>query len=249
MHLYRLCIFIAILLQTISAHAAEVEVAVASNFMEPMNAIAAAFTKETGHVAKLSFGSSGMLYAQIVNGAPFEVFLSADDETTALIEKMGLGIEKSSFTYAIGTLVLWSAKAGLVDDKGAVLRKGRFNKIAIANPKFAPYGKAALDTLTSMNLVEAVSPKLVQGENISQAYQLVMTGNADLGFVSLSQVMKNGNVSGGSLWIIPNIMHKEIRQKSIILSSAKDSVAAKSLMTFLRGNKAKAIIRSYGYKS
>jgi molybdate transport system substrate-binding protein len=248
MNQFRLIVSIAAMLLATSSHAAEINVAVAANFTEPMNAIAAEFAKDTGHQAKLSFGSSGNFYAQIKNGAPFEVFLSADDEKPALLEKEGLGIADSRFTYAIGSLVLWSAKVGFVDDKGEVLRHGQFNKLAIANPKVAPYGKAAVEVLTSMGLLDAVSPKFVQGENIAQTYQFVMTGNADLGFVALSQVMKDGKVTNGSAWIVPGNLHTTIRQDAIILSSGKGNPAAKALMAYLKGDKARAIIRSYGYK-
>lgn len=248
MNLFRLFVSIAALLLATSSHAAEINVAVAANFTEPMNAIAAEFAKDTGHKAKLSSGSSGNFYAQIKNGAPFDVFLSADDEKPSLLEKEGLGIADSRFTYATGSLVLWSAKAGFVDDKGEVLRRGQFNKLAVANPKLAPYGKAAVEVLAGMGLLDTVSPKFVQGENIAQTYQFAMTGNADLCFVALSQVMKDGKVASGSAWIVPGNLHTPIRQDAIILSSGKDNPAAKALMAYLTGNKARAIIRSYGYK-
>lgn len=248
MNLFRLIAPITALLLATSLHAAEVSVAVAANFTEPMNAIAAEFAKDTGHQAKLSFGSSGNLYAQIKNGAPFELFLSADDEKPALLEKEGLGVTDTQFTYAIGSLVLWSAKTGFVDDKGDVLRRGQFNKLAIANPKLAPYGKAAMEVLTGMGILDTVSPKFVQGENIAQAYQFAMTGNADLSFVALSQVMKDGKVTSGSAWIVPGNLHTIIRQNAIILSIGKDNPAAKALVAYLKKDKAKAIIHSYGYK-
>lgn len=249
MNFDRPVICILVFLLASAAHAAEVNVAVAANFMEPMNAIAAEFAKDTGHKARLSFGSSGSLYVQIVNGAPFEILLSADEEKPALLEKIGLGIANSRYTYAIGYLALWSAKAGFVDGKGEVLRQGRFNKIAIANPKLAPYGKAAVQALTSMGLFDAVSPRLEQDENIAQTYQVAMTGKADLGFVSLSQIMRNGKLTSGSAWIVPDKLHTAIRQDGILLLPGKDNAAAKSLMAFLKGAKARAIIRSYGYKS
>lgn len=245
MNLFSPIVSIAILLLANFACAEEVYVAVSANFTEPMNAIAEEFSKDTGHHAKLSFGSSGMLYVQIVNGAPFDVFLAAGDEQPALLEKMGLGVKNSRFVYATGSLVLWSAKDGFVDSKGEVLRHGKFNKIAIANPKLAPYGKAAMDTLTSMGLLDTVSTKFVQGENITQTYQLAKTGNADLGFVAMSQVMKDGKISGGSAWVVPDNLHKAIRQEAIILSPGKDNTAAKALIAYLKGD---TIIRSYGYK-
>lgn len=227
--------------------AGEVNVAVAANFTAPMNVIAAEFTKDTGHVVKLAFGSTGKFYAQIKNGAPFQMLLSADDEAPAKLEQEGQAVPGTRFTYAIGTLVLWSAKEGVVDDKGEVLKKGGFNKLAIANPKLAPYGKAAVEVLTGMGLLDSVSPKFVQGENIAQTYQFVSTGNAELGFVALSQVMKDGKVTSGSAWIVPGKLHSPIRQDAVILSSGKGNGAAEALVKYLRGEKAKAIIRSYGY--
>jgi molybdate transport system substrate-binding protein len=230
------------------ASAETVMIAVAANFTEPMNVIAAEFAKDTGHQVKLSLGSSGKFYAQIKNGAPFEVLLSADDEKPALLEKEGLGVVGSRFTYAIGSLVLWSAKDGFVDAKGEVLRGGQFNKLAIANPKLAPYGKAAEEVLAGMGLSDAVSRKLVQGENIAQTYQFAMSGNAELAFVALSQVMKDGKITGGSAWVVPGKLHTPIRQDAIILTLGKDNPAAKALTAYLKGDKARAIIRSYGYE-
>lgn len=235
------------LLYAISAHADEVSVAVAANFTAPMNAIAAEFAKDTGHQAKLAFGSTGKFYAQIKNGAPFQMLLSADDETPAKLEQEGLGVPGSRYTYAIGTLVLWSVREGFIDAKGEVLKQGQFNKLALANSKLAPYGKAAVEVLTGMGLLDAVMPKFVQGENIAQTYQFVMTGNADLGFVALSQVMKDGKIAGGSAWVVPGKLHTPIRQDVVILSSGKGNAAADALLKYLKGDKAKAIIKSYGY--
>lgn len=230
------------------AHADEVSVAVAANFTAPMNAIAAEFARDTGHQATLAFGASGKFYAQIRNGAPFQMLLSADDETPAKLEQEGLSVPGSRFTYAVGTLVLWSAKMGYVDARGEVLKQGQFNKLAVANPKLAPYGKAAVEVLTGMGLLDAVTAKLVQGENIAQTYQFVMTGNADLGFVALSQVMKDGKIASGSAWIVPAKLHAPIRQDAVILSTGKGNPAAAALLQYLKGGKAKAIIKSYGYE-
>lgn len=230
------------------AQAAEVRVAVASNFSAPMKQIAAEFEKETGHNVLLAFGASGKFYAQIRNGAPFHLFLSADDGKPAQLVKDGLTVAGSRFTYAVGTLVLWSAQPGFVDPKGEVLRKGTFTKIAIANPQLAPYGTAAMEVLTRLGLLAALQPRFVQGENISQTYQFVGTGNAELGFVALSQVMKNGRVTSGSAWIVPDKMHSPIRQDAVLLSSGRDNAAAKALMAYLKTEKAKKIIRSYGYR-
>lgn len=248
MNLPQLPIFFVAILLAATSCAAEITVAVAANFVEPMNAIAAEFAKDTGHQVKLSFGSSGKLYAQIKNGAPFGVFLSADEEKPAALEKEGLGVANSRFTYAIGSLVLWSAKAGFVDSKGEVLRGGQFNKLAVADPRFAPYGKAAEEVLAGMGLFDAVSPKFVQGENIAQTYQFAMSGNADLAFVALSQVMRAGKIISGSAWVVPDKLHTPIRQDAILLKSAKGNPAAQELMSYLKGDKARAVIKSYGYE-
>lgn len=228
--------------------ATEVKVAVAANFTGPMKQIAIEFEKETGHHIVLSFGSSGQFYAQIKNGAPFHVFLSADDEKPAQLEKEGLTVAGSRFTYAIGTLVLWSSKPGFVDSKGEVLSKGNYAKIAIANPKLAPYGTAAVEVLTKLGLLSAVAPKIVEGENISQTYQFVSTGNAELGFVALSQIMKNGKVTSGSAWFLPGKLHSPIRQDAVLLPAGKDNAAAKALLVYLKSGKIRQIIRSYGYE-
>lgn len=236
------------ILFAVPAIAAEVNVAVAANFTAPMKQIAVEFEKDTGHTAVLAFGSSGKFLAQIKNGAPFQLFLSADDEKPAQLVKDGLTVADSRFTYAIGTLVLWSAKPGFVDPKGEVLSKGTFAKIAIANPKLAPYGSAAVEVLTKLGLLTALQPKFVQGENISQTYQFVSTANAELGFVALSQVMKNGKITTGSAWIVPGKQHSPIRQDAVLLATGKDNAAAKALMSYLKTEKAKSIIRSYGYQ-
>ncbi|MDP2026545.1 molybdate ABC transporter substrate-binding protein [Sulfuriferula sp.] len=230
-----------------SASADEVQVAVAANFTAPMKIIAADFEKATGHKAALSFGATGQFYAQIKNGAPFDILLAADDETPAKLEKENLGVAGSRFTYAIGKLVLWSAKPGFVDDKGEVLRKGGFEHIALANPKLAPYGAAAVEVMTKLGLMRALEPKFVQGENIAQTYQFVSTGNAELGFVALSQVYEGGKLKSGSGWIVPSAMHSPIRQDAVLLSRAKGNLAAEALLKYLKSDKARAVIKAYGY--
>ncbi|NJM11800.1 MAG: molybdate ABC transporter substrate-binding protein [Synechococcaceae cyanobacterium SM1_2_3] len=232
---------------SLAIQAAEVQVAVAANFTAPMQKIAAEFEKDTGHKALLSFGATGKLYAQIKNGAPFQVFLAADDKTPARLEAEGDTVHGSRFTYAIGTLVLWSAQPGMVDDQGEVLKKGQFKHLAIANPKTAPYGAAAVAVLTQQGLLDAIQTKFVTGENISQTYQFIATGNAELGFVALSQVMMDGKLTGGSAWIVPSNLHQPIRQDAVVLSSGKDQPAAKALVEYIKGDKAVAIIKSYGY--
>ena len=227
--------------------AAELSVAVAANFTAPMQKIAAAFEKETGHKLALSFGSTGKFYAQIKNGAPFEVLFAADDETPARLEQEGQSVAGTRFTYAIGKLVLWSKQPGLVDDKGEVLRTGSFDRIALADPKLAPYGAAAMQTLNKLGLADTLRSKFVQGENIGQTYQFVATQNAPLGFVALSQVFVDGRVTEGSAWMVPETLHDPIRQDALILAKGKDNPAAPELVRYLKGETAKNIIRSYGY--
>jgi molybdate transport system substrate-binding protein len=230
------------------ALAAEVQVAVASNFTKPMRAIAADFEKATGHQAQLAFGGTGKFYAQIKNGAPFEVLLAADDETPARLEKEGYAVSGSRFTYAIGQLALWSARPGYVDAKSAVLKQGAFEHLAIANPKLAPYGAAALETLTRLGLLAALQPKFVQGENIAQTFQFVSTGNAELGFVALSQIYEGGKLKRGSAWIVPAELHAPIRQDAVVLARGKANPAARALLNYLKTARARAIIKAYGYE-
>ena len=244
---HRLSLFflIGFLAGTVSAE--EMQVAVAANFSVPMQIIAAAFEKDTGHKAQLAFGSTGKFYAQIRNGAPFQVFLSADDETPARLEREGMTVAATRFTYSIGKLALWSPKEGVVDNKGDVLRKGGYAHLSIANPKVSPYGSAALEVLKNLGLLEAVHPKFVQGENIAQTYQFVASGNAELGFVALSQISKDGKLIVGSAWFVPGTLHSPIRQDAVLLAKGRGSTAASALMAYLKSNKAKTIIRAYGY--
>jgi len=228
--------------------AAEVQVAVAANFAAPMKAIAQAFERDTGHKATLSFGATGQFYAQIRNGAPFAILLAADDETPIKLEREGLGVTGTRFTYATGKLVLWSKKPGFVDAQGEVLRSGQFEKIAVANPKLAPYGAASMETLDKMGLREQVTPKIVEGSNITQTFQFVVSENAALGFIALSQVFENGAIKEGSAWIIPSAMHTPIKQDAVLLHAGKDNAAATALLKYLRGDQARAVIRSYGYE-
>lgn len=230
------------------AHAGEVQVAVAANFTAPMHAIAAQFERDTGHRARLAFGSTGKFYAQIRNGAPFEVLLAADDETPARLEKEGQAAPGTRFTYAIGKLVLWSARTGYVDAKGEVLRTGDFRHLAIANPKTAPYGAAAVTVLKKLNLFDAVQARLVQGENIAQTHQFISTGNAQLGFVALSQVARDGRIVSGSGWIVPAGLHEPIRQDALVLARGRGNPAAQALADYLKSAKARAIIQSFGYE-
>lgn len=231
------------------AQAAEVKVAVAANFTIPMQKIAAAFAQDSGHSALLAFGSTGKFYAQIKHGAPFALLLAADDETPARLEKEGLTASGTRFTYAMGRLVLWSRQPTLVDAKGDVLRKAAgAERLAVADPKVAPYGIAALETLQKRGLLATWQPRLVQGESIAQAYQFVASGNAALGFVALSQIMVDGRLVEGSAWVVPAELHTPLRQDAVVLATARDDPAAVALLAYLKSDKARAIIRAYGYE-
>lgn len=243
----RLAFLLSALIASLPALADQVQVAVAANFTAPMQKIAADFEKDTGHKALLAFGSTGKFYSQVRNGAPFDVLLAADDETPAKMEREGLAVSGSRFTYAVGRLVLWSAKEDLVDAKGEVLKKGGFAHLALANPKLAPYGAAAMETMTKLGVADGLRPKFVQGENIAQTYQFIQSGNAELGFVALSQVYKDGKVTGGSAWIVPASHHAPIRQDAVVLLNGKGKPAAEALTKYLKGEKARAAIKSFGY--
>ena len=243
----RLMLAFASALFGVAAQAGEVTVAVAANFTAPMQKIALAFEQDTGHKAQLAFGATGKFYAQIKNGAPFAVLLAADDETPARLEKEGLAVAGARFTYATGRLALWSKSPNLVDEKGEVLRSNSFNKIAIADPKLAPYGMAAMEVIYKLGVQANVVPKLVQGESIGQTYQFVSTENAQLGFVALSQISIDGRITQGSAWVVPQSMYTPLKQDAVLLNAGKDNMAAQALLKYLQGDKAKAIIRQYGY--
>lgn len=240
-------LFVFALAAAVAASADKARVAVAANFTAPMKEIVAAFKQETGHEVEVSFGSTGKLYAQIKNGAPFEALLAADEKRPKMLEKEGVAVRGSRFTYAIGSLVLWSAEPGAIDSEGRVLEQGTFAKLAIANPRLAPYGKAAVEVLNALGLWDKIEPKLVMGENIAQTFQFVDTGNADLGFVALSQVMQGGELTKGSGWIVPGDMHAPIRQDAVILESGRENRAVTELMEYLKSDKARAIIKSFRY--
>jgi molybdate transport system substrate-binding protein len=229
------------------AHAGEAQVAVAANFAGPMAKIGEGFTAATGHTLKVSTGSTGKFYSQIVAGAPFEVLVAADDETPARLVKQDVAVAGSNFTYAIGKLVLWSAMPGFVDDQGAVLASGRFNHLAVANPKLAPYGQAGMEVLKARGLLEAVLPKIVTGETIAQTYQFVVTGNAEVGFVALSQMLAPGKPVVGSYWLVPATLHGEIRQDAVLLKTGEKNAAAVALLAYLKSDAAKSVIQAYGY--
>ena len=231
-----------------SAAAETVQVAVAANFAGTARMLAEQFAGQSGHRLELSSGSTGKFYAQIKNGAPFDVFLSADEATPLRLESEKLAIAGSRFTYAIGRLVLWSAQPGLVDEKGEVLRKGRFNRLAIANPKLAPYGAAAQETLEKLGLWGELRSKLVQGENIAQTFQFVSSGNAELGLVALSQIRDAGKPPSGSYWLVPASLHAPLRQDAVLLARAERNPAAQAFLEYLRSGPARALIRACGYE-
>jgi molybdate transport system substrate-binding protein len=256
-----------VLFAALSVRAAEVQVAVAANFVVPLEKISAGFTAATGHTLKTSSGATGKFYSQIVAGAPFEVLIAGDDETPRKLIGVGHAVPGSSFTYAIGKLALWSAKPGFVDAQGAVLGSGKFEHIAIANPKVAPYGAAAVEVIKARGLTNAVAPKLVTGESIAQAFQFVSTGNAELGFVALSQVIAAaaphgdqrrppggpaalpGKSATGSYWLVPQNLYSEIRQDAVLLKAGADNPAAKALLAYLKSPAAQVVIKSFGYGS
>lgn len=231
------------------AQAEQVAVAVAANFTAPMKLIAQEFQQETGHKALLSFGATGQFYAQIRNGAPFDMLLAADAGTPMKLQTEGFGVAGTQFTYALGKLALYSARPGFVDAEGMVLETGTFTRLAIANPKLAPYGQAAVQVMQALGLSAALAPILVEGTSISQAYQFVASGNAALGFVALSQIMKNGVIRQGSAWIIPHNLYSPIQQDAILLKRGENNPAARALMSYLQGKTAQAIIHSFGYDS
>lgn len=227
-----------------NAVAAETNVAVAANFTDAAKEIAAAFKQKTGHEAVLSFGATGQLYAQITQDAPFQVMLSADDERPKKLVEDGLGVADSRSTYAIGKLVLWSKTKDFVKGE-ETLRAGAFTKLSIANPTAAPYGAAAVETLKALKIYETLQPKIVQGNNIAQAFQFIDTGNAELGFIALSQLAGN---PGGSRWLVPQALYTPIRQDAVLLKKGAANEAATAFIAFLKGPEARAIIEKYGYE-
>ncbi len=231
-----------------AAAAEQVAAAVAANFFPPLQIIAARFEERSGHKVRLSSGATGTFYAQIKNGAPFDVFFSADAERPELLEKEGLGVPGSRFTYAQGVLVLWSAKPGFVDDRGTVLVNGEFKHLALANPKVAPYGAAAQQTLAMMGLWAATEGKRVVGENLGPTYQFIATGNAELGFVALSQLRGDPKSANGSLWIVPEQLYNPIRQDALLLRHGKANAAALALLAYVRTPRVREMIREAGYE-
>jgi molybdate transport system substrate-binding protein len=232
----------------LQARADEVLVAVAANFTAPMQKIADDFANDTGHKAVLAFGTVGKFYAQMKTSAPFQVLVSSDRETPDALVREGLAIGETRYTYAVGKLALWSAAPDVVDSKGEILRSGSFKHFALANPKLAVYGAAGQAVMKKLDVWDAIEPKLVTAENITQAYQFVASGNAELGFVAFSQIVgPDGKVGKGSAWMVPADLYPQLAQDVILLAPGRDSPAAKALVEYLRSAKARAVILSYGY--
>ncbi len=247
--MFKHCISISLLAAfSLSAWAEDVHVAVAANFSKPMKQIAADYEKATGNKVLVSEGASGKLVEQIKNGAPFEVFLSADQKNPIKLETEKLDVAGSRFTYAIGKLVLWSAKADGVDDQGAVLKNGKFEHLAIADPKAAPYGKAAMTVMEKMGALDSLKPKIVQGESIAQTKAFISSGNAELGFVALSQVIKDGKIGEGSGWMVAQDLYSPLYQDAILLKAGENNAAAKGLLAYLKSPAGLAVIKTYGYE-
>ena len=235
-------------LMSLPVRAAEVSIAVSADFVAPMERLVPLFQKESGDIVKSSAGASGKLYAQIKGGAAFDIFLSADEDMPRQLMIDGLAVGGSRFVYATGRLVLWSHLPDLVDGKGAVLNKGNFNMLAIANPRYSPYGVAAKETLTKLTMWNSIQEKLSKGDSVVQTYQLAATEKVDLALVGVSQVMRDGKVTSGSWWLVPEELHKPIRQYAVLLKGAKDPAAANAFLTFLKSEKARAVIRGFGYE-
>lgn len=235
-----------LMLWATAARADDVPVAVAANFTAPFQQMAPEFEKQTGHRLVPSFGSTGKFYAQITHGAPFQVLLAADDETPARLVRENAAVAGSQFSYAIGRLVLWSAAPGVVDERGEVLRAGGFDRIAVADPRLAPYGAAAVQAMQQMGVYDRLAPRVVTGETIAQAYQFVASGNAQLGFVALSQVLRDGKIAG-SAWIVPSTLYTTIRQDAVLLATGRQKPGAVALLHYLQSAQAQAVIQSYGY--
>ena len=240
------CFFALASVAVTPASAEQVLVAVAANFASPFHEVAMEFEESTGHYVRVAAGSSGHFFSQIKNGAPFDVFFSADMERPKLLEEEGLGVKDTRFTYAVGRLVLWSPNTDLVKGEHT-LRSKHFTRLAMANPKTAPYGVAAMQAMQQLKLWESLQPHIVMGENLGQTLGFVESGNAQLGFVALSQVMDPKFKGKGTRWDVPIHLHEPIQQDVILLMKGKDNPAAKALMEFIRGPQAKAIIERYGY--
>ncbi len=236
-----------LLVLALPIRAEELRLAVASNFTAAFQQLAPRFEQATGHRLKPSFGSTGKLYAQIRQGAPFEILLAADDQHGKLLIESGLGVPGSEFIYAVGRLVLWSAQPELVGASREILASERFRRLAIANPLTAPYGAAAIETLESLGLHETLNSKLVRGENIAQALQFTYSGNAELGFIAWAQLKALPAKQQGSFWLVPEDLHEPIRQEAILLRQGEDSQAARAFLDFLQSPQTRALLKEWGY--
>lgn len=242
------CLLLIVSTAAPPAFAEQVLVAVAANFVPSFREVAMEFEKSTGHHAQIAAGSSGNLYSQIKNGAPFDVFFSADDERPKRLEEEGVGVKGTRFTYAIGRLVLWSPNVDLVKGE-ETLSSTNFTRLAITNPKNSPYGLAAMQAMQKLRIWDKLQPQhIIMGENLGQTMEFIESGHAELGFVALSQVLDPKVKGKGSRWDVPSNLHEPIQQDAIVLAKGKDNATAKALMEFMSGPQAKAIIERYGYQ-
>ncbi|XOZ34469.1 molybdate ABC transporter substrate-binding protein [Halomonadaceae bacterium KBTZ08] len=239
-----LCILLLVA-GSVSVGAAEIRVAVASNVAGAARVLVERFEAATEHSVILATGSTGKHYAQIRNGAPFQAFLAADVERPRKLEDQGIAVAGSRFTYAQGALVLWSPEAGYVDPKGRVLETGDYRHLALANPRLAPYGRAARQVLEARGLWAVTKGRRVMGENIAQAFHFVQTGNAQLGFVAASQLKAMGSSAGGSQWRVPESFHEPIEQQAVLL---QENQAARAFLSFIASDKGRAVLRDFGYE-
>ena len=239
---------IVVILMVGTVRAESALISVASNFSGAFEELEQVFEMESGHLIETVFGSSGRFFEQINNGAPFHAFLSADQEKPDALQKAGLVVEESRFTYALGKLVLWSSQSNLVDSSGQVLKQNNFRRLAIANPRLAPYGIAAMEVLENLDLASGIQGKIIQGENIAQTYQFVSTGNVELGLVAFSQVYRQDRIVSGSSWIIPADHYNPVRQDAVLLRRGANNQAAIAFLKFIRSEAGRAIIESFGYK-
>lgn len=243
----RLCALTCLLAAAPLAAADTASVAVAANFAEALRQLQPAFEQQSGHTLRISSASTGILYAQIRHGAPYDVFLAADRERPELLIEAGLVEAASAFVYARGRLVLWSARPGFVDREGEVLRTGTFEHLALANPRTAPYGAAAVQVLERLGLAGALAGRLVTGESVGQAWHFVVSENAELGFVALSQPIAAGRLDDGSHWLVPQDLYAPIEQMAVLLTTSREKPAPRALMEFLRSDLAIATIEELGY--
>ncbi len=241
------CLLIMLVLTSSAARAEEILVAVASNFSAPMEQISAVFEEQTEHELNLVFGSSGRLFAQIQNGAPFQLFFSADQQKPQQLEAAGLTVQDSRFTYVTGSLVLWSSNTTLTIE-GPDILDSEFTRIALANSTLAPYGRAAEETLAYFNKTEQTRSRWIRGENIAQTFQFVETGNADLGFVAMSQVSSDGEFIRGQGWVVPSDSHKPIRQDVVQIKHESECEACSLFLDFMRSPRVADIVQAYGYR-